>query len=396
VKAAVYYPWVYVKGGAERMLVEMIRRSRHDWTLYTNHFEPDATFPELRDVRVVRLPEISVRRNIVQVARAGMTLLTQSLELDGSSSLFVVSEGLGNLLAIRARVPTSCICLTPLKVAYDRVTRDAFFHNRFRPHYRIAFELYKAFERPAWKRYRRIFCNSEEVKRRLLEARLVENERVEVAYHGVDADRFRHDGRRELFFLVPGRIMWQKNIQLAIRAWLRFKPDPNDNDYRLVIAGMVDMKSRPYLTQMRNEARGRDDIVFVESPSDSELLDLYQRCSAVVFPSLNEDWGLVALEAMACGKAVIAINRGGPRESVIHGQTGFLCDDDPRAFTRALHTVAQMPEPQLDVIATSARERALRFSWSSFVDRIDGHVNELAGIEEAEVATARAVSTVGS
>ena len=377
-RPALYYPWVYLKGGAERVILELMTRSRNDWTLYTNHFEPAATFPELSDVRVVRLPEISVRRNIREVVRAGATLLTQSLNLAQHDSLFVISEGLGNIVAARSGVPTSCICLTPLKVVYDQYTRDKFFSAGGRHHYRVAFGLYEMADRKLWRNYVRVFTNSEEVKRRLISADLVDGNRVEVAHHGVDHERWWPDGRREPFFLVPGRIMWQKNVELAIEAWSRFKPNPSDNEFRLVVAGMMDTKSRPYLKALMAKAASRPDISFVPGPTDAEMLDLYQRCWAVIFTPANEDWGLVPLEAMACGKPVLATRRGGPRETVIDGVTGFLRLDHPRTFANALTTLASMPPARLDQLGVDSRARALAFPWSRFVERIDDHVDELA------------------
>ena len=171
-RPAIYYPWVYLKGGAERVLVELMHRSRHDWTLFTNRFEPDSTFPEFADLDVVPLRTVSVKRSVPQVAKAGMTLLTQKLDLSQHDSLFVVSEGLGNLIAGRSTVPTSCICLTPLKIAYDAFTREHYFHRHRRLHQRIAIGAYTRIERPAWKRYERVFCNSGETRRRVLDARL--------------------------------------------------------------------------------------------------------------------------------------------------------------------------------------------------------------------------------
>jgi glycosyltransferase involved in cell wall biosynthesis len=353
-------------------------RSRHDWTLYTNHFDPDATFPELSDVRVVRLPEISVRRSIPEVVRAGVTLVTQRMNLAEHDSLFVISEGLGNLVAARSRIPTSCICLTPLKVVYDPHTRSRFFAGRARPHYRVAFGAYRLADRRLWGSYIRVFTNSEEVRRRVVSAKLVDRSRVEVAHHGVDTERWRPDGRREPFFLVPGRIMWQKNIELALDAWKRFKPGPTDNSFSLIVAGMVDAKSRPYLQFLMAKSASRPDIRFIPSPADAEMLDLYQRCWAVVFPPTNEDWGLVPLEAMACGKPVLATRRGGPRESVVDGVTGFLRRDQPRSFAKAMATLAAMPDQQIDQMSTQARTRALDFPWSRFVQRLDDHVDELA------------------
>jgi glycosyltransferase involved in cell wall biosynthesis len=376
---ALYYPWVYLKGGAERMLLELMTRSRHRWTLYTNHFEPDATFPEFAGLDVVPLTGVSVRRTARDVALAGLRLLTQRIDLSSHSSLFVVSEGVGNLVAWRSTIPTYCICLTPLKIAYDKVTRERFFRSRPRRNlYRLPVWLYSRIERKAWGRYQCVYPVSAEVRRRLLEARLVDADRIRVVHHGVDTDHFTPTGEREPYFLLPGRIMWTKNIELALEAWFRFKPDSTINPFRLVIAGMLDLKSRPYLAFLRRLSGGRDDVAFFPSPSDSELLRLYQACHGVLFSAPNEDWGLVPLEAMASGKPVIATDRGGPRESVIDGQTGLLRADHPDAFADAIRTLAAMPEHRLDQMSQAARTRALQFRWETFVEAMDTQVDEAA------------------
>ncbi len=377
-RPALYYPWVYLKGGAERTMLELMTRSRHDWTLFTNRYEPDATFPGFRDQDLRVLREISVRRSVLDVGRAGLTLLTQRLPPDGQDCLLVVSEGLGNLVALRSPLPTSCICLTPLKVAYDPFTRRQFFAGRRRLPQLLAVKAYTWLERPAWRRYIRVFCNSGETMKRIRDAGLVDEDRLEVAYHGVDLDRFSPAGASELFFLAPGRIMWSKNLELTINAWLRFKPTAADNQFRLVVAGMVDRKSGPYLEILRSLAAGREDIVFEVCPSDDRLVDLYRRCHAVVFSAFNEDLGLVPIEGMACGKPVLATDRGGPRETIVDGETGFLRPDDPDAFAAAMAVLASMPTADLRCIASRARARAERFGWDAFVNRIDRHVEEIS------------------
>jgi glycosyltransferase involved in cell wall biosynthesis len=375
-KPALYYPWVYLKGGAERMILELLRGSHHDWTLYTNHFAPDDTFPELSDFRVVQLGRISVRRTVLRVGEGAVRLLIQSLDLRQHDSLIVVSEGLGNLVALRSTVPTSAICLTPLKIAYDPVTRERFFRMSRKDHYRLPIRLFTMLDRGAWARYQRVFVSSQEVRDRLIRAGLVPPERVEVAHHGVDTGRFLPTGEREPFFLVPGRMMWAKNVELAIHAWREFKPAASLDQFRLVIAGMVDAKSIPYVAHLRSMARDREDIHFVESPSDAELIRLYQTCHAVMFTPPNEDWGLVPLEAMACGKPVLATDRGGPRESILDGVTGFLRADEPGVFAAGLRELAEMPDWRLDEMAVAGRARVAEFRWDAFVKRIDAHVEE--------------------
>jgi glycosyltransferase involved in cell wall biosynthesis len=373
-RAALYYPWIYLKGGAERALYELVTRSRHSWTVYTNHFEPHATFPEFKHLDVVRLPEISVRRNVRSVASAALTVALQSIDLSGHDRAVTFSEGLGNLVAMRLRVPTTCVCLTPLKVVYDDVTNQRFLDAQPRRHYQAALALYRAVDRHTWSHYDKVFCISETVRERLLANHLVEEERIEVLYPGVDHERFRPNGASEHLFLLPGRIMWQKNIELAIESWRFFKPHPSDSDYKLVIAGMVDAKSRDYLQTLRRSVAWRDDVEFVCSPRDEDLHDLYRRARGVLFTAPSEDFGLVPLEAMACGKPVIAQRRGGPTETVIDGETGILTSGDPRAFAAAMTRLAAMSPARLSAMQDDARVRAVGFDWKYFVNRIDDHL----------------------
>jgi glycosyltransferase involved in cell wall biosynthesis len=260
-----------------------------------------------------------------------------------------------------------------------------------KPAYRLGFWTYRVIDQAGWRRYRRVFCNSDEVRRRLLAAKLVDDARIEVAHHGVDLDRFRPTGERSRYLLVPGRIMWQKNIELALAAWQEFKPSPELNDFQLVIAGMVDAKSRAYLERLRADSSSRPDIVFEPSPPDIRMLHLYQSAQGVVVPAPNEDWGLVVLEAMACGKPVLAVNRGGPRESIIDGQTGFLRMDTRAEFAAAMRELTSMPEAQMDRMSAAARARAEQFSWDRFVERIDAHVEELAINSTADLPFLRPV-----
>ena len=66
---ALYHPWVYLTSGLERTLLELFRRSRHDWVLYTHRYQPETTYPELADFDVVELaPRVSVRGTSVMPA----------------------------------------------------------------------------------------------------------------------------------------------------------------------------------------------------------------------------------------------------------------------------------------------------------------------------------------
>src|SRR4051812_11049420 len=119
-RLAVYHPWTYLRGGIERVLAELLDRSRHDWTLFTHHFEPEATFPEItaHDVVVLR-PEVSVERRLLPIAGAAWRIGRTRLPVDGHRAVLVSSDGLGDLLMARSALPAVCYCHTPLKILHD-------------------------------------------------------------------------------------------------------------------------------------------------------------------------------------------------------------------------------------------------------------------------------------
>lgn len=91
------------------------------------------------------------------------------------------------------------------------------------------------------------------------------------------------------------------------------------------------------LTQLCAEEGLAADVTFLRSFSDAEKVSLLHRCSCLLYTPSNEHFGIVPLEAMYCKRAVIAVNSGGPLETVVahesldpskrvNGQTGFLCE----------------------------------------------------------------------
>ena len=98
VTVALYYPWIHLTSGAERTILELTGRSRHRWTLFTNHYDHARTFPGFRDRTVVELPRVPVDRGLLSVARAGFAILKRSpstvwAESTSSTPPITVSSG---------------------------------------------------------------------------------------------------------------------------------------------------------------------------------------------------------------------------------------------------------------------------------------------------------------
>jgi glycosyltransferase involved in cell wall biosynthesis len=375
-KVALYHPWIYLRGGIERCLVELVNRSRHDWTIFTSHFRPHDTFPEFRDFDVRCLSDVSVDRSVVSVATACFKLIVRDPGIRGYDALMISSEGVGNLLALRAGgIPLLCLCHTPLKVAYDPHHRARWLRlNRPGWFTKAGVSLFAAIDRLTWPRYQKIFCTGAEVKRRLLDARLASEAQIAITHPGVDTDVLKPTGRREPYFLWLGRIKWWKNPDLALNAFEEYRKIGNGR-FELVVAGAVDDASRSYFRALRKKYDA-PDVKFVCPASDAEVHDLIDRSTAVLSTTPNEDWGIVPLEAMAFGKPVISVNRGGPTETVLNGRTGFLCDESPTAFARAMHSISTESDGYV-AMSAAARERSLQFHWRQFVRPIDDYIDGL-------------------
>jgi glycosyltransferase involved in cell wall biosynthesis len=372
VKLALYHPWIYLAGGIERTIAQIIQRSEHEWTVYTHHLSLPTTFPALADANVVVLrPGISVRRSAVPLAFAAATIATTRLPLSGKQALLVSSDGFGDFILSRnRRLPAVCYCHTPLKIVHDPATRSRLVAgSRLRAAGVAAAAMpYNVVDRRLWRRYRFVLTNSSETRERISRARLRARDQVEVLHPGVDPELFKPGlARREPTFLVAGRIMWQKNVELAIDAVgeLLRRGLPAS----LVVAGAVDAKSTGYLATLRKRAVGLP-VQFEPNVEDRRMAQLYATSTALLFTPPNEDFGIVPLEAMACGTPVLSVAAGGPAESVLDAETGWLLPPDVDAFADHMARFVQGGS-WLARMRRAARVQAERYSWEDFVARVD-------------------------
>ncbi|MHB1464009.1 MAG: glycosyltransferase [Thermoleophilia bacterium] len=379
-KVAIYYPWIYLRSGVERMMLELVRRSEHDWTIFTSHYYPEQTFPEFRELPIVELSNVSVSRGYAAVSAAAVTILRQKIDLSDYDALVVSSEGLGDFITFRNHsVPVICYCHTPLKVIHDRFVRRKYLNGnrRMKVPFIIFSEIFKFFDRLAWKHYQYVFCNSEEVRGRVMKAGLAPAEKVEVLRPGLDMSRMQPTWKFQKYFVVVGRIKWWKNVELAIESFREFKRrHPEFDDFKLWITGQVEKGSEAYLAMLADIAGDAGDVIFKRDPTEAELLDAYRSSYCLLFPSLNEDWGMTPLEAMGFGKPVIAVNQGGPKESVVDGVTGYLVSPEPSAFAGAMARLAGDPELTRG-LGEAAAARVQIYDWSHFVERFDSYLESL-------------------
>lgn len=160
----------------------------------------------------------------------------------------------------------------------------------------------------------------EEIRRRPFPVR-----RIEVVNNGVDTEEFnpgpdwpKDDG----YILFVGRLVEQKGVEFLLRAFLHVRQKFPDVRLKIVGAGPY----LPWLERLATNLLVHKQVEFPGARKGKDLLELYQRASLVVVPSIYEPFGMTALEAMACQRPVVASNVGGLKSLVTHGVNGFLAE----------------------------------------------------------------------
>jgi len=131
---------------------------------------------------------------------------------------------------------------------------------------------------------------------------------------------------------------------------------------------------------------GISKVVRLEPPCPQpELADWYRAATVVLVPSYSESFGLVAVEAQACGTPVVAAAVGGLRTAVRHGVSGVLVDGhDPADYADALRELIRSPG-RLASLSAGAIAHAARFSWINAVDELmtvyTGAMNDVAAVD---------------
>ncbi len=307
-RVALVHDWLTGMRGGEKCLEVLCELLPHAdlFTLLHNRgsVSPTIEAHRIRTSFVQRLPRAATgyRRYLPLFPRAIESFDLGAYDLVVSSS-HCVAKG------VRARGLHVCYCHTPMRYVWDQF--DAYFGpGRAGPATRVAAHLVR---RPLqrWdvrsaERVQRFVANSETVRRRI---RTHYGRDAQVVYPPVDCEAFA--GIRAPvgdFFLMVSALSGYKRVDLAIDA-------ARQAGVRLRIVGQG-----PDAARLARRAAGAR-VEFLPWQTPENLAQLYAGCRALVFPG-EEDFGIAPVEAMAAGRPVIALAKGGATETVVEGRTG--------------------------------------------------------------------------
>ncbi len=250
-----------------------------------------------------------------------------------------------------------CYCHSPFRYAWFEHERALAETPRLgRPLMRRTLKRIRDWDLEAAGRVSRYVANGRITQERIERLYGVE---AEIVHPPVAVERFKI-GEPEDYLLFVGQIVPHKRVEVALEA------------ARLAGRPIKVVGEGPDLARLR-ERYDEPGVEFLGNVSDDRLAQLYARCLALVVPNI-EEFGIAAVEAQAAGRPVIAVARGGVRETVVDGETGALVDGED---------AGALAEPLRDLDfggfdPAAIRANAERFSTTSFRRRFQALVESYA------------------
>lgn len=357
-RVALVHDWLTGMRGGEKVL-ESICRMFPSADLLTLVHVPGSVSPLIEGRRVRR----SFVQHFPRPARfyrhylPAFPTAVECFDLDDVDLVVSTSHCAAKSVVPTGRAVHVCYCHSPMRYAWDQF--DAYFGEA-----RIG-AVANALARPvmAWLarwdrgtagRVDSYVANSGFVAARI---RRYYNREASVVYPPVDTGFFTPAGPSAPYFLVVSALVPYKRLEVAIEAAGRLGAPLK------IVGGGPDF--------LRLRALAGPTVEFMGSVNDQTLRDLYRGARALVLPA-EEDFGIAPVEAMACGRPVVALARGGATETVIDGYTGRLvAEATAEAFADAMHDVASR-----DFQAAAIASHAASFSIGRFESEFAGAVSQ--------------------
>jgi D-inositol-3-phosphate glycosyltransferase len=229
----------------------------------------------------------------------------------------------------------------------------------------------------------RLIVNTEDEARQLVSLHGADPSRIDVVHPGVDLQMFTPGDRsvaraalglpaEQPIVAFVGRIQPLKAPDVLLRAAALLPPTPS-GPVRIVVAGGVSgsgLAAPDSLIRLVDDLGIADRVTFLPPQPRDQLVNVYRAADLVAVPSYSESFGLVAVEAQACGTPVAAAAVGGLPVAVADGRSGTLITGhDPQQWADA---ITELLGSDADALRQAAIAHAARFSWDHTVDALLG------------------------
>lgn len=361
-RTAIVHYWLLTMRGGEQVL-EAICRLIPDADIYTLFYDPERVSPLIRS-RVVKASFLNPLRRYYRSLLPLFPLALESFDLRGYDLLITSESGPAKGVLASSGTRHVCYCHSPMRYLWELY--PSYLHDWTHSTWKRAALAALACPLRMWDysaaaRVDEFVANSRNVQRRIWKTY---RRASEVIYPPVAVEQCCWKPPAD-YYLVVSELVAYKRVADAVRFFSR-------SGRRLKVVG----EGPEYRALKRMAGR---NVEFCGRVSTEELRALYSRCRALLMPG-EEDFGMVAVEAMASGKAVIALGRGGVLESVPPGDTvGGIFYEEPGEEGLG-EAVARFERAETLVQPARLQSWAARFSEKRFGERM----RKVIGLEAVE------------
>ena len=317
-KLLLYAPYLKTLGGAEKLQLEYLKRTKFDVDLYTQAYIPEKTFDGFREFNPIPILKSKFINNIAETFFSRGVIFTATgllgkIDTRRYDAMLVSSSGIGMEIAIRNHIPgaTFMYCHSPLRAAADWYDIQWVKERRMKGIRKFAYPImrrgYNIIEKLSWNKYDHTFFNSELTKERALNKKIVKEENASVIYPGIDIPR--RGGRdMENFLVYISRFTDMKRQLELLKAWSLFYNKYHPDLELVLVSGLT---KKDYYYKVKELANKTPGARIVETSSYDTVQELYSKAMAGIFLGYYEDFGIVPFEVLAHNKPLIAVDSGG-------------------------------------------------------------------------------------
>lgn len=224
--------------------------------------------------------------------------------------------------------------------------------------------------------YKKVVCNSNYLKNRLVSDRIFEEEKIDVIPNGIDNERFRKAPKMEIsgdpVLLFVGRFEHVKGVDILVQSMKTIAKELPRSVLHMVGDGSM-------LDQLRSYVRsnGLEQRVVFHGRVLEKMPSFYKSADICIVPSRFETFGLVILEAMSAGKPIVASRRGGIPELIENSKNGILVEPDANQFSKSIVSLWNN-KGLLNEMHTENLRKVKNYEWSEIAEQyIDTYRNAL-------------------
>ena len=352
-KVALVHEWLVDHSGSEKVLEQMLLVFPEADLFSLVEFLPDELRPFIQHKTVTTsfIQKLPLARKHYRSYLPLMPLAVEQLDVSAYDIVISNSHAVTKGVITRSDQLHLCYCHSPVRYAWDlyhQYLGEAGLRRGLRGTLaQLLLHYLRQWDLSTVNRIDHFMANSHYIARRIHK---VYRRSATVVYPPVDTDGFTLQVAKEDFYLTASRMVPYKRMDLIVRAFARMP------DKRLIVIGDG--------TEMKKvRAAAGPNVTLLGFQPFAVLKDRLQRARAFVFAA-EEDFGIIPVEAQACGTPVIAYGRGGSRETIINEETGVFFNEQTEESI--VGAVGRFEQIERGLSPQGIRQQAEKFSTEAF------------------------------